>query len=225
MNEAKEGNAVDTRYDVMLRKAIGIAFILGPVLLLTAALILVSGIGMNPNDLDSYVEGAFGFYAFLLFIPIWITLAKIIGRTYPKFGIFLTVMGTFSAAAGTVPMTNRMMQKGLTDRGIDLEIWDLMDEPLLMAVVLPTAPMFALLSALFGIGLLLTRTFDRWVGVALIAAMPPFYLAQAGGVAVTITWTLTAALYVVALAPIGLRILRTGSVEPESQTVPEIATA
>jgi hypothetical protein len=220
-----EGNVVETRYDVMLRKAIGIAFILGPVLLLIAALTFAAGIGRNPNDLDSYVEGVFGFYAFLLFIPIWITLAKIIGRTYPKFGIFLTVMGTFSAAAGTVPMTNRMMQKGLTDRGIDLEIWELMEQPLLMAAIMPTAPMFAIYSALFGIGLLLTRTFDRWVGAALIAAMPSFVLAQAGGVAVSITWTLTAALYVVALAPLGLRILRTGSVEPESQPVPEMATA
>ena len=216
---------MDTRFDETMKKVVGLAFILGPVLLFISALVFAAGIGTNPNDLDSYVEGAIGFIAMPLFAPIWITLAALIGRTYLKFGIGLTIFGFMSAATGAVPMANRMMQKGLTDRGVDFDIWDLMEDPWMMLVILPTAPMFPLVGALIGIGLLRIGAFDRWISIALIVAWPLFWAAQAGGVAVAVTWTLTTFLYLIALAPLGWRIVTTGELQPSPGAAEGVAPA
>lgn len=214
---------MDTLYDELLRKARGLAFIIGPGLLFIAALVNAAGIGRNPNGLDSYVEGAIGLYAMPLFIPIWLTLAGVVGRQYPRFGIGLAAFGMMSAAAGAVPMGDRMLQKGLTDRGLDLSVWDLTQDAWMAAVIIPTAPMFPLVAALIGVGLLLTRSVERWTAIALIVAMPLFYMAQAGGVAVPVTWTLATALYLVALAPLGWRIITRGSISPANE--PDISVA
>jgi len=95
---------MNTRYDELKTKAIGWAFILGPLLLVIGALIFAFDIGRNPNDLDSYVEGMFGYYGFIFFIPIWVSLAGVVGRRYPRYGIVLTVHGMMSAAAANTPM-------------------------------------------------------------------------------------------------------------------------
>ncbi len=219
---------MESRYDEAMRKVIGLAFILGPVMLFIAALVFAAGIGTNPNDLDSYVEGAIGFIAMPLFAPIWVTLAAVIGRRYLKFGIGLTIFGFMSAATGAVPMANRMMQKGLTDRGVDFDVWELMEEPWMILIVIPTAPMFPLVGALIGFGLLKMQAVERWVGIALIVAWPLFWAAQAGGVAVAVTWTLTTLLYAVALVPIGWRIFSTGEIQaslrPSEERNPALAT-
>lgn len=215
---------MDTRYDELARKAIGWAFIIGPALLTLAALVNAAGIGRNPYYDDSYVEGNIGFYAFLLFIPIWVTLAGVVGRRYPRFGIVLAAWGMLSAAAGVIPMAARAIQKSLTDTGIEVDVWTLLETGSTAALVLFPAT-FGLVGAAIGIGLLMSRTIERHVGILLIIAMPLMYLAQAFALAVLVTWTAMAVVYLVALAPLGWRMLTTGSLYPAGTAAEAVAPA
>ncbi len=214
----------DSRYDELLQKAKGLAFVLGPVLLLIAALTFTLDIGRNPNDLDSYVEGMIGFYALILFIPIFVTLAGVVGVRYPKFGIVLAALGLISPAASTGAMMGRVLQKAMTDAGIDADIWDLYDRSIMLPVVI-TLPLFPIVGALIGIGLLKGRLLEPWVGIGLILTAPVFLLVQAGGEVVEIAWPLTALVYTAVLAPLGWRQFKTGSLQQETSEVHEVAPA
>jgi hypothetical protein len=166
---------MNTRYDELKTKSVGLAFILGPVLLFVAALVFAAGIGRNPNDIDSYVEGMIAFYGMIFFIPIWVKLAGVVGRCYPKYGITLAVLGLMSAAAGVMPMAGRVLQKTMIDEGINIEIWDLFDKPIMFPVVI-IMPLFPIIGALLGIGLLKGRLLELRVGIGLILTAPMFIL-------------------------------------------------
>ncbi len=215
---------MNTRYDELKTKAVGLAFILGPVLLFVAALVFTAGIGRNPNDIDSYVEGIIGFYGMIFFVPIWVTLAGVVGRRYPKYGITLAVLGLMSAAAGVMPMAGRVLQKTMIDEGINIEIWDLFDKPIMLPVVI-IMPLFPIIGALLGIGLLKGRLLELRFGIGLILTAPMFILVQAGGSLVEIVWPLTTLLYVVVLAPLGWRIVTTGEIQATETTAEGVARA
>lgn len=218
------GAEMNPRYDELVQKAKGLAFILGPVLLLIAALTFTLDIGRNPNDLDGYIEGMIGFYAFLFFIPIWVTLAGVVGQRYPRFGIVLAVLGMMSAASATTPMTARVLQKSMIDAGIDVDIWEIFDREIMLPVVI-IMPLFPIIGALLGVGLLRGRLLEPWVGIGLILTAPMFLLVQAGGGLVEIAWPLTAAIYVAVLVPLGWRLFTTGRLQSAPAAFEEVVPA
>jgi len=67
-------------YDALRRKALGLAFVLGPLLMTIGAASYLLGIGRTPFGADSWVDGVLTAYRFLIMILVYFQLARIVGQ-------------------------------------------------------------------------------------------------------------------------------------------------
>ena len=201
-------------YQMLQQKAVGLAFILGPLLLMIGAIIYLLGIGLSPNRYHSWVEGIFMSYGIMLMIPIYFELARILGQRAPIFGIICAITG-LGWGIGVMGATNRLMQVELVRVGLEQDIFDLFNHPGWTPIIIWM--MLGLFTTFFlGIGLLWKGGIPRWSAVLLIIAPFSFILGQAtaeelGLFGVTVFYPLWCLILLVALAPIGLRYLAGGS--------------
>ena len=80
-------------YQTLQQKALGLAFILAPLLMVLGSAAFVLGIGLTPFGTDSWVDGIFSAYGFLLMIPVVLELARILGQRAPIFGLICAILG------------------------------------------------------------------------------------------------------------------------------------
>ncbi len=85
-------------YQILQQKALGLAFILGPILLTAAAITFVMGINVTPDGVGSVTEGVIGFYGTVLFILIYLELARLLGQKAPRYGMFCALTGLLGTA-------------------------------------------------------------------------------------------------------------------------------
>jgi hypothetical protein len=201
-----------TRYDQLQQTALGLAFILGPILMLAAAVTFVLGIKVTPDGLGSVTEGVFGVYGVILFIPIYLELARRLGQTSPVFGICCAITGLLGGAGGILAMGDRVLNRGvLVAAGVDATLYATIVEtmiPEVLAVGL-IALLFPLTSILLGIGLLRAKTLAGWAAIALVLAGILFAGAQVTETpfGLTVLYPGACILWLAALAPLGLRYL------------------
>jgi hypothetical protein len=211
-------------YQTLQQKALGLAFILGPLFLIVGAVIYLLGIGLNPGRAHSWIEGIFMTYGIILMIPIYFELARILGQRSPIFGIICAITG-LGWGIGVMGATNRLMQVELIRVGLNEDIFDLFNHPGWMPVIIwMLLGMFT--SLLLGIGLLWRGGIPRWAAVLLILATIFFVIGQAtedelGLIGPTVFYPLACLSWLVALAPTGLRYLSGNS----QVYVDEMATA
>jgi hypothetical protein len=198
-----------SRFDQLQHKLLGIAFIVGPLLLVMGAAAFVLGIGLSSHGVSSWVEGVLMTLAMLIFVPIYLHLARVLGQRAPRLGLVCTITG-LGIGLGIVPASHRIMQAGLDQLGVDVAVFSL-QSPGQMVLVLWMG--FGLLTTiLLGIGFLVKGGLPRWTAVLLILAPIVFVMGQGGDESiawwqVNIMYPLGCVTYFAALAPIGWRML------------------
>jgi hypothetical protein len=198
-----------SRFDQLQHKLLGIAFIVGPLLLVMGAAAFVLGIGLSSHGVSSWVEGVLMTLAMLIFVPIYLHLARVLGQRAPRLGLVCTITG-LGIGLGIVPASHRIMQAGLDQLGVDVAVFSL-QSPGQMVLVLWMG--FGLLTTiLLGIGFLVKGGLPRWTAVLLILAPIVFIMGQGGDESiawwqVNVMYPLGCVTYFAALAPIGWRML------------------
>ena len=210
-------------YQSLKQKMLGLAFILGPALMTTAAIIYVLGIGRTPDGAGSVPEGVVGYYGAIFFILVYLELARLLGQKSPYLGIVCTLTGLLGAACGTMAMGDRVQRGVLVAAGVDEVLYQTIqstETPALLAIGL-ICLFFPITSILLGTGFLRTKTIPVWTAGALILAGICF----AGGqvteteFGLTVLYPLSGVLWLVALAPLGMRYLAGSSWSHEQETV------
>lgn len=188
-----------------------IAYIVGPFLLALSALSFSLGIGLIPPGITSYVEGIFGSYALLLFVPIYLSLAGRLSATHRVLGTIATVTGLMGSVTGFSLELFRVIEFSLRTHGAGDAVWQSFyarpnAEYLIVALM---GPLFPLTSILLGIGFWRARTFPAWISAALVAAGIGFPLAQALELewALKITYPAACMLWFAALSCIGVKYI------------------
>jgi hypothetical protein len=198
-----------SRFDQMQHKLLGLAFIVGPLLLVSAALTFRLGIGLTSYGVSSWVEGVLMTLAMLIFVPIYLHLARVMGQHAPRLGLVCTVTG-LGIGLGMIPASIRITQAGLDQLGVDVAVFSL-QSPGQMVLVLWMG--FGMLTTiLLGVGFLVYGGLPRWTAVLLILAPIVFMMGQGGDETIAawqinIMYPLACILYLAAFAPIGWRYL------------------
>lgn len=198
-------------YQTLQQKALGLAFILGPLLMTIGAAIYLLGIERSPDGTTSWVEGIFLAFGILLFVPTYFELARILGQRAPVFGIICAITG-LGFAMGLMPASDRILQVELINAGLNESIWNVTGNhpgwiPFAIWLFLG---MFT--SLFLGAGLLWHGGLPRWTAVLLILAPIFFVLGQGAGEDIAwwqvgIFYPLACLTWLAALAPLGLRYL------------------
>lgn len=198
-----------SRFERLQHKLLGIAFIVGPLLLVMGAAVFLLGIGASSHGVSSWVEGVFMVLAFLLFVPLYLHLAALMGERAPVFGLICTITG-LGIGLSIVPSSIRIIQAGLDQIGVDVALFSL--QPPGQLVLVPWMGLGLLTTILLGIGFLIKGGVPRWTAVLLILAPIIFIMGQGGDESiawwqVNIMYPLACVTYFAALAPIGWRML------------------
>lgn len=156
----------------MSHRLLRLAFIAGPLLMVTASLVFAAGVGLSPNNASSYVEGIIGSYGIVAFIPIYWELSRRLSESKKLLGAVTYVTGLLGTATGFTHMYSRVFEYELRRHGAGEEVWSSFytnpgGELLSVALL---GPLFPLTSVLLGIGFLLVRTLPAWMSVSLIVA-------------------------------------------------------
>lgn len=202
-------------YQTLQQKALGVAFILGPLLMTIGAAIYLLGIERSPDGTSSWVEGIFLGFGILIFVPIYFELARILGQRAPVFGIICAITG-LGFAVGLIPSSHRIMQVELINAGLNVSIWNVSSNhsgwiPFVIWMMLG---MFT--SIFLGVGLVWKGGIPRWTAMLLILAPIFFVLGQGAGEDIAwwqvgIFYPLACLTWLTALAPLGLRYLASDS--------------
>lgn len=197
-----------SRYDSLQNRMVGIAFILGPLLMLAAALSVTFEIGVNDGGQESAVDGVLLAYSMVCFVAINLTLSRVIGERSPRFGIFMAVLsllGALGIAAGVV----RIFEGVLLDSGgtLDADIWEAVTASEFMFLALAGA-IFPFAMIIFGIALLRASQISTLSAILISVGGVFFVMAQAATFIIEVTYPLAALSWLIALAPIGLNLLQ-----------------
>lgn len=205
-----------SRFDQYQQKLLGLAFIVGPLLLVSAALTFRLGVGLTSYGVSSWVEGVLMTLAMLIFVPIYLHLARIMGERAPRLGLICTITGL-----GIVPASIRITQAGLDQLGVDVAVFSLQSPG--QAVLVFWMGFGMVTTILLGIGFLVKGGLPRWTAVLLILAPIVFIVGQGGDESIAawqinVMYPLSCLLYLAAFAPIGWRYLT----QPASSVVGEV---
>ncbi len=202
-----ETNQIPANQRALLRSA----FVLGPFLLVLSALSFVMGIGLIPPGITSYVEGIFGSYALLLFVPIYLYLSGRLSQTNKVLGTITTITGLAGSVTGFGIELFRVIEFSLRQHGAADAVWQSFyaqpnPEFLLVAMM---GPLFPITSLLLGIGFWRAKTLPAWVAAALMVAGVGFPLAQVLELewALKVTYPMACILWLVALSFVGLKYI------------------
>lgn len=201
-----------TRYQQLSQKAVGIAFIVGPLLLVAGAAVYLLGIERSADDSSSWVEGMLMGMAFILFVPIYLELCRRLGEDAPMLAVVCSV-GVLGLAVGLVPASHRIMQETLADAGFEQSVWTVATH----AGATPTGLWFLLgilASIVLGVAFLRNGKIPRLSAFLLIVTPVLFLIGQGGdeNIArwqVEFVYPLATVLWLIALAPIGWGYLNT----------------
>ena len=198
-------------YETLQQKALGLAFVLAPLLMVIGSAAYVLGIGLTPFGTDSWVDGVFAAYGFLLMIPVTFELARILGQRAPVFGLICAILG-LGWGMSTVAAALKIVQMGIVNAGLNESIWTVMETaPGSLLLMLPSLLAFVGFLAL-GAGLLWKGGIPRWAAVLMIAGSVLAFVGVAGGAEIAAWQTkvlapLATVAYLAALASIGLGYL------------------
>lgn len=199
-----------SKYQSLANKALGVAFIAAPLLLVVGMVTYMLGIGVDSYGVASWVEGVFQSYAFLFLVPVFLGLARLLGMRAPWLGLLTTVTG-LGIGFGMLPSNARITQAGLANAGYDIAIFSL-NAPGTPVLLLYMA-LGLLTPIILGIGFLRYGGLPRWNAVLLILAPIVFVMGQGGDETIAawqirVIYPLGTAIWFLALAPIGWRLLK-----------------
>lgn len=202
-------NSKPTLTTTPFRGLLRAAFVGAPLLLCLSAGSFALGLGRIPPGVTSWVEGIFGAWALVLFVPVYLELARRLAATHPRLGATAAVTGLFGAVVGSGLELLRVAEHSVRQRGAGGEAWAAFNaapgwEFLAVALL---GPLFPLTSILLGASFWRARTLPRWVAVCLMGAGVGFPLAQVAGWewGLKVTYPLACLLWLAALGWIARR--------------------
>lgn len=181
-----------------MERLLPVAAVVGPALMLLAAAFVALDVQTMAGELDwiSEPEAFFGYVASIFLIATWIVIGRAISTAAPRTGVAVTLLGVVGAIGYTNPFVSRLMSIDLVEFGFDPdevdEVWD--NPSLFSALTLPIVFCVFLVAIVAGIAVLTTKVSPAWTGIALIASVPVFIMAQAGYVAIRVTYPIATAL-------------------------------
>lgn len=198
-----------TRYQQLEQKLLGLACILAPLLLVIGAATFLLDIGVTSYRVASWVEGIFIAFAFLLFVPVYLGLARLLGESAPRFGLLCATL-CVGIGFGIIPAGHRITQAALDEAGHAIPIFTLSHQGSIPIILYMFFGM--LTSILLGTGFLRYGGVARWSAILLILAPIVFVLGQGGDesiatLQVKVIYPLSTVIWFAALAPIGWQLL------------------
>jgi hypothetical protein len=192
------------QYEKWLTRVTGFAFVLGPLLFIVASVVWLLEIGVHEQGEESATEGIIMAYAIICFVPIFLALSNIVGPHAPRLAIFCAVGGTVSVMAGVTAGLARVFEGVILEQGgtLDEDIWAIVSGPELVWISI-LGLVFPLVVILLGIGLWRSGEVPKLSAGLFAAGGVLFFLAQAGEVAMEVTYPLMGICWLVALAPLG----------------------
>ena len=196
-------------YQHFVNRLQGLACLAGPLVSLLAALAFLAG--------QPALEGVLGYYGMLLYIPLYLAVARVIGRRLPAYGAVCVSLGLFAGAAGPLAMAMRVIYVALLRAEVPAAVSAKHFDAALEALFLghPEFVAIGLLGLLWpvghilnGIGLLRLGGATRWSGVLLIAGGVSFFAAQALAIGLPVFYPLAMALLLAGDAPLGWQLLK-----------------
>lgn len=199
-----------THYEQLVQKLLGIACILAPLLLGIGAAAFLLGIGVTSYGVASWVEGIFMAFAFLLFVPVYLGLARLLGERAPRFGLLCTIL-CVGIGIGVVPAGDRITQAALDEAGHGIAVFSIFHVGVIPIVLYMFFGM--LTSILLGIGFLRYGGVAKWSAILLILAPIVFVLGQGDDETIAAwqiygMYPLATVIWFAALAPIGWQFLK-----------------
>lgn len=201
----------DTIKTNALKSITKFSFFAGPILLFISAMTFSFGVGLLPNGQTSYVEGIFGSFALIFFVPIYLELANQLSATHRKLGLVAAFTGLCGAVVGVSHELFRVIEWTLRNYGATEEVWTKFYanpglEYLLVALL---GPLFPITSIILGTGFLKAKTLPTWIAVFLILAGIGFPLAQVleWEIGLKITYPLATLFWTIALISVGRKYL------------------
>lgn len=201
----------NTTKTTALKSITKFSFFTGPILLFISAMTFSFEIGLLPNGQTSYVEGIFGSFALIFFVPIYLELADQLSATHKKLGLIAAFTGLCGAVVGVSHELFRVIEWTLRNYGATEEVWTKFYanpglEYLLVALL---GPLFPITSIILGTGFLKAKTLPTWVAVLLILAGIGFPLAQVleWEIGLKVTYPLATFFWMIALVTVGTKYL------------------
>lgn len=194
------------RFNEMINKLIGSAMILGPILLVIAAVLLAA---------DELVPASIlGFYGGVLLLVAYLNLGWLVGQNSQRLGIVCLVAGFLGGmvliAAPIEELTREMLlREGVSETALSAVFEDI---PWQLALIWINGLLFPLSWVLVGAGLLRINTniVRRWEAAALVAGGCSFFLFQGLELMTDVGLVASMTLLLVGLAPIGWRTASSG---------------
>jgi hypothetical protein len=192
------------------RRFVGASYLAAPLLMATAAFLFVADVGVDPAPFDdgSWIEGVVGVFALAAFVPVYLALAHRLSVHRPRLAGVARVTGLIGAVTGVVWESLRVISHAMVEVGVTPDqAEEFLDELLVYSWPLTVSVLFPLTSVALGIGFL-RGGLPRWQAMALMGGGLGFVSAQALVLAIDVTYPIGAALWVVALVPLGIDTLR-----------------
>lgn len=197
-----------TTYDRYKQRITGLAFILAPLLMIGAAIGVVLEIGINEGGNESQMDALLVGYSIIFFIPVFLTLADILGKQAPKLALFCAITGILGVAGGLGAAFTRFFEAIILESGGTIEetVFDI-EFPAAMMPLAIGALFFPITLIILGFALLRSDGVSTLSAGFLIIGGVLFIMAQAAEIALEVTYPLAGVAWLIALAPIGWQYL------------------
>jgi hypothetical protein len=189
------------KYQQLMRKFLGFAFIVGPLLYFVGTLFMPLG--------NLGIGGMIAPFGVALLIPVFMEMGRWIGQVQPRYGFVCTVLALLTTAGNTASMFAWATGEALTN---DLaltseETWLYSSNDPYIFPFFMMAVLFPIMSILIAIGLWRNRIVSRWIPALFLVASISFLIFVVGAYLEEIMFPVPVFIWLLALAPMGWRIL------------------
>ncbi len=203
------------RYDRLYTKLAGITLIIGPLLIVCAALAAAAGIGTTTGRwYDNWLEGILMVLGFALQLIGLLALCRRIGATRPILGMVTMLTSVLGTAGALFPSIVRVLSAselalGITVEQLDAVHGDTSETPIVYLLVIPFILCFFLTQFLLAFGLWRTQVAPRYAPVLLAIGSIAFIIGQ--GTSAEVNWlfyVVGVTAWLLVFAPLGISMLR-----------------
>jgi len=199
-------------YQQQWQKFLGFSFIVGPILYFIGTLFMPLG--------NLGIGGMIAPYGVALLIPVFMEMGRWIGQAQPRYGFVCTVLALLTTAGNTAAMFAWATGEALTN---DLalpsdEVWQFSsNDPYIFAFSM-MAVLFPLMTILMAVGLWRNHIGPRWIPALFVIAAISFFVFVVSGYMEETMYPLPIFIWLVALVPLGWRILTDGVADVVGKT-------
>lgn len=200
------------KYQQLMQRFLGFAFIAGPLLWFIGTLFMPLG--------NLGIGGMIAPYGVALLIPVFMEMGRWIGQAQPRYGFVCTILALLTTAGNTAAMFSWATTEAVTN---DLaltgdEVWQFSSNDPYIFAFSTMAVLFPLMTILMAVGLWRNHIGPRWVPAMFMIAAISFFVFVVGGYMEETMYPVPVFIWLVALVPLGWRILTDGVADVVGKT-------